>query len=527
MCFMFSTSNVQTPRQASTPNRFYTDPLPWLIVLAVAHVVTRMAISHALMWDEAEQVLWTQHLRWGYGAQPPLYTWLQWLVFHMLGPTILALSLLKHALIVLACILMWLAGRQLLGPRSAWWAAASLLLLPVFGWNTLTDLTHTVLVTAMTCGVWWLVLRIMRREGRGCQREFVALGLVCGCGLLAKYNFVPMLAALVVALVSVRATRRALFGRGWWWAVLIAALMAVPHGVWVLSHWHLATAVTFGKMDIAQHGWWEGLSNLVGALLALLGLWVIVALATFRSSWWRQQPGTASDARPAPAAPDWLRPVFVRYLGVIGLMLLVMVFGVDITVFKDRWLLPMFVPVPLMAFALRPELETDARGRWFTGVTLVIIALLLIAEGVQPWFSTIAKKSPNLFNQPAQQLAMALKSTGYDGQGRIIAADSVLAGTLRMRFPDAPAQTCMPELTDDVPGCVARGVQAAEHEGRGWLIISRADHLKTDWWEQALSRIPGSEILPRGNLEIPYRMVRRGQPMAHYDFVWHPAQPSP
>ena len=501
--------------------RLYADSLPWLLALAVAHVLVRVAISPALMWDEAEQVLWTQHLQWGYGAQPPLYTWLQWGVFQALGPTVLALSLLKHALIVLTCVLMWLAGRELLGPRGAWWAAASLLLLPAFGWNALNDLTHTVMAMAMTCGAWWLLLRIMRRAGGGCQREFVALGLVCGCGLLAKYNFAPMLAALVVALASVRATRRALFGRGWWWAALIAALMVAPHGLWVFSHWHEATATTFGKMDMVRHGWGLGLRNLLGALLATLGLWVIVALATFRSGWWRQA-GATPPMPSAPPAPDWLRPVFGRYLGLIALMLLVMLFAADVTVFKDRWLLPMLAPVPLMAFALRPGLEHDARGRGFTCATLVIVALTLIAYGAQPWFPVLTHGDPGLYNQPAQQLVTSLQNAGYDGQGRIIAADTALAGTLRTRFPAAVAEACAPEVA---PSCVAHGVQTAEREGRGWLIISRADRLEPDWWERALSQIPDSAHLPRGSLQMPYRMVRRGQPMARYDFVWRPTSP--
>ncbi|MDR0479975.1 MAG: glycosyltransferase family 39 protein, partial [Burkholderiaceae bacterium] len=347
MSLVPSLSNAQPPKL----NALYARPLPWLIVLAAALVVIRVAISPALKWDEAEQVLWAQHLRWGYGEQPPLYTWLQWCLLQAFGPCVLALALLKYALVALTCALMWLAGRELIGPRGAWWSAVSLMLLPAFGWSSINDQTHTVLVTAMTCGTWWLLLRIVRREGRGCQREFVALGLACGCGMLAKYNFAPMLAALIVALASVRETRRALFGRGWWWAALIGALLVAPHGVWLLSHWHKATAITFQKMDIAGHQWGLGLWNLLGALLATLALWALLALVAFRSGWWRSSDG----ALPAPA---WLRPVFGRYLGLLVLMLLGMVFAADVTVFKDRWILPMFASVPLMAFALRPELET-------------------------------------------------------------------------------------------------------------------------------------------------------------------------
>ncbi|MDR1968892.1 MAG: glycosyltransferase family 39 protein [Burkholderiaceae bacterium] len=491
-------------------------PLFWLLALAAAHVALRVAVSPALKWDEAEQMLWSQHLALGYGAQPPLYTWLQWGVNELFGPGVLALALLKYALIVLACALLWLAAREVMGRRAAWWAAASLWLLPPFGWYAVNDLTHTVLAVAMTCGAWWLLLRIARRGGSGCQREFVALGLVCGCGMLAKYNFALMLAVFIAALLSVRETRRALFGRGWWWAVLAGGLVVAPHGEWLLSHWHSATAGTAQLMAAdTRHGRGGGLADLLVALLDALALWVIVVLLAFGSRWWR---------RPVPApelAVPWLRPVFMRYVAFGLVTLLILVLAADMTAFKSRWILPLLVPLPLMAFALRPELDADPRGHRMTGLTLALVLLILAAAGAQPWFAYVDGKA-HPPNYPALQLAQALRGAGYDGRGRIIAADHLLAGLLRTRFPAAPVAACPPS-TGDVAGCAAGNVQIAGHAGQGWLLISHDDRTEPGWWAQALARIPGSASLPRGNLRIPYRMVRPGQALASYDFVWQPA----
>jgi 4-amino-4-deoxy-L-arabinose transferase-like glycosyltransferase len=499
----------------------YANPLPWLIALAAAHVVIRVAISPALTWDEAQQIVWTQQLQWGYGPQPPLYTWLQWGVNQLLGPSVLALSLLKHALIALSCVLMWLAARELMGRRAAWWSAASLFLLPPFGWDAISDLTHTVLVVAMTCGTWWLLLRIVRRAGNGCQREFAALGLVCGCGMLAKYNFALALAALMVALLSVPEPRRALFGKGWWWAPLIGLVIVAPHGWWLLSNWHDATAGTIRLMSITpEHDWSAGLGNLLTAVLGTLALWAMLALAAFGSGWRRSAP--------VIAAASWLRPVFGRYLGLVVLALLAMVFAAGVTAFKGRWVLPLLAPVPLMAFALRPGLDADPRGKRFTGLTLALVLAVLAAAGAQPWFARIDGQA-HPFNYPAAQLAQALHEAGYDGQGSIIAADHLLAGMLRTRFPAAQAGVCPRETGDDVAGCVAGHVQTAQRAGRGWLLISFADRVEPGWWKLALLRIPGGDRLPRGHLRIPFLVVPRGYPLASYDFVWHPAptQPAP
>ena len=116
-----------------SPRSPIAHPLAWLLAIALAHVAVRVSVSPALKWDEAEQMLWSQQLAWGYGAQPPLYTWLQWALNLVFGPSVLALSLLKHALLALTYALMYLAGRELLGPRGAWWASASMLLLPALG----------------------------------------------------------------------------------------------------------------------------------------------------------------------------------------------------------------------------------------------------------------------------------------------------------------------------------------------------------------------------------------------------------
>jgi 4-amino-4-deoxy-L-arabinose transferase-like glycosyltransferase len=503
----------------------YANPLPWLLLLAAAHVAVRVAISPALKWDEAQQILWSQELALGYGAQPPLYTWLQWGVNQLFGPSVLAVSLLKQTLIALTCVFMWLAARELMGRRAAWWAAASLWALPPFGWYSIRDQTHTVLVTAMTCAAWWLLLRIMRREGRGGQRDFIALGLVCGFGMLSKYNFALMLGAFAVALLSVRETRRALLGRGWWWAVLIALALFAPHAEWLLRHWHEATVGTFRQMDIQTRGQWavgvaQGFGNLALSSLGTLGLWGIFALAAFGSAW-RRRPA-APESAPSPS-PAWLRPVFGRYLALIAVALALMVLAAGVTVFKGRWVLPLLAPAPLMALALRPGLEWDPRGWRLTVLTLGLCLVILVAAGARPWIGTLDGSVDEL-NHSAAQLGRALKSAGYDGRGRIIAADHMLAGMLRTRFPAAPADFCRGR-DGPVTDCVAASVGRAESAGLGWLVISRADRLEADWWSQALARLPGGDALPRGNLRIPFLMTLGGHEPASYDFAWHPPKP--
>lgn len=480
-------------------------PLLWLFGLCLAHVLVRVAISPALKWDEAEQMLWSQQLALGYGAQPPLYTWLQWGVNQVFGPSVLALSLLKHSLLALTYVLMYLAGRELLGARGAWWASASMLLLPPLGWYSVRDQTHTILVTAMTCAAWWLLLRIVRRPR---PQDFAWLGLVCACGMLAKYSFALVIVVMLVAALSVADGRKALFARGWWWAPLVGALAVAPHALWLLSHVQEATADTLYKMQVQRdRSLAESLLNLFDGVLGMLLLFALLALWAFRSALWR---------RPVKPAAPWAQTVFWRYLGLMLLALLGMVLFAGVTTFKGRWLLPLLCVAPLAMFAARPELQLHPRAARYTGAVVGMALLLLLAAGLRPWFSGLRGEADEL-NHPAVALAEQLRALGYDGRGDIIAADHMMAGMLRTRFPKAHVDACSSD-EENVSACVAGGVARAGAAGRGWLLVSRADKLEPDWWDQAQAHIGPQTVQ---SIELPYIMARADMPPAHYQVVWH------
>ena len=487
-------------------------PLAWLLALSLAHVAVRVAISPALKWDEAEQMLWSQQLHAGYGAQPPLYTWLQWAVNQVLGPSVLALSFLKHALLTLAYVFMYLAGRELLGPRGAWWASASMLLLPPLGWYSIRDQTHTILVTAMACAAWWLLLRIVRHRR---PADFAWLGLVCGCGMLAKYSFALVAGAMLLAALSVPEARRALLSRGWWWAPIVGTLVVLPHALWLLGHLHVATSETVGKMQIhAERRLGKGLLSLADDVIGTLLLWVLFALWAFRAAWWR---------KPLTPALPWAHRLLWRYLALIVLALLGMVLVAGVTSFKGRWMVPLLCVAPLAAFAARPELQQHPRGERYTRAIVVMALLILLAAGLRPWFSGLRGDTDEL-NHPAAELGLALQQAGYDGTSRIIAADHMLAGMLRTRFPRAPVDSCNTDEKEEVTPCVAGNVARAQQAGQGWLLISRSDRVAPDWWAQAQGAVTPQAVQ---TIERPFHMVREGVAPAQYRYVWHAAGSKP
>lgn len=500
-----------SPAAATTPP--WRSPLFWLLAWALASTASRVLLSQALMWDQAEQTVWSQQLAWGYGPQPPLYTWLQWAVNGVLGPTVLSLALVKKTLMVLTFVFMFIAARQLMPAPAAWLAALGMWWLPGMGWQALRDLTHTVLLTCLVAATWWLLLRQLRRPSPG---GFAALGLALGLGVLSKYSYVLFAGAALAAALSLPQPRRALLSRGWWLAPLIAALLVAPHALWVLQHWQEASSSTLAKLRPAYEATgWRGMLAGLGDLLTMLGL---AALPWALMAWWAF--GRRAWRTPAPSAdtPPWAVPLLLRYLGLIVCGLLAMVVLGNVSNFDGRWIHPLVCMAPMAAFAWRPGLGDQPRGRRrYLGAVLGMALLLWLGGAADPLIDARRGRADR-FNWPVVRMAERLRAAGYDGRSPIIASHHIIAGVLRTRFPQAPVTVCDADLPQ-AAGCVRQAVRAAEARGQGWLMVAADDAAPNGWW---LAGTPAGGALPcLQTWALPYRRARADTPPLRLDLMLH------
>lgn len=435
----------------------YAHPLGALIALVCAQVLLRLALSPALDMDEAEQVVWSQHLAWGYGVQPPLYTWLQWGVNRLLGgQSVLALSLLKHSLLALTYALLWHTARlQGLGARGAWQAAASLLLFPLVCWMAVRDLTHSVLLLTCIAAFYLALVRLLARPS---PVRFAVLGAALAAGMLAKYNFALVAAPLLGAALLDATQRRALFSRGWPLAPLVAALLVAPHLLWLAAHWGEIAARMGTKMATGSGTDWPrltALGQLAVDLPLAVALWLAAMLACFGTDWLRGGAVGAS-AR-----------LLVRYLLLVMLVLLAVVFVATPARLTPRWLEPLLMLLPMLAFLRRPDLEQHPRGHWLT-VAICAVALLgmCMAAARPAWH--LYQEQPDELNTDPRALAHAAREAGYDGVQPIVVTRLVPGGNLRLAFPQAPVLQCPRwDCTETL--------KRLEREGRGWLLVLDRD----------------------------------------------------
>lgn len=340
----------------------------WWIALFCGYfalqLLVRLSVGPALELDEAEALFHARHLAIGYSAQPPLYFWLQWGLFQVFGPGVLALALLKALLLSGIMIGVFVLLKHAVAPHLAGIATLSLSLLPQISWEAQRALTHSVLVLLMSVLLFLSVWGVLTK---GRWRDYLGLGLIIGLGCLSKYNFgiLPLGVFIAVFSCGYRPNlMRLLTSLG------LAIAIVTPVAFWIVAHPDVAAGSAY-KLGLGTTG--PVVARLTGAgafIAALLAFWAL-AMVVIGFFWWRR------DRTHLPDLPPLARFVGLGALAALAILALgVLVAGG--TAVKDRWLLPLAWPmVPIAVIALWPALTQRQQRQFISSVgALWIIALL-------------------------------------------------------------------------------------------------------------------------------------------------------
>jgi 4-amino-4-deoxy-L-arabinose transferase-like glycosyltransferase len=452
-------------------SRAYVGAIDRWLPLALAlyfglHLTSRVLVSPSLELDEAEQLLHLQTLSLGYGFQPPLYTWLQALVFAFTGPGVLGLALLKALLLWLTWWAAYRTARLFYEAKDALAVGLSLALFPQFLWESQRDLTHTVLLVACVALAWLVMLGAHFRRVDGptmkAKQQLSALpwgwaallGLLIGAAILAKYSAGLWVVIVVFSLVLAGGPlRHWLSVRPLVLIVLVAFTVVLPHGLWLLNNLSEVAAPIQAKLGMEgalpaggtaggaaapnSLSFGSALGSLLQALGGFTGLWILITALAFGWHWLKGRAGAHMEVGPAGHAlqPQGSRlglPSFWKtYLLLFVAALLAMIVFADATHFKDRWMQPFFVILPL-AFAqlvFKNGLPLAVRRAWtFSAVILMLIALVLM-----PLRSVIGQHTGELSRLaiPYKELAEALEQD-YPEVKNIVAPQGLVAGNLAL-----------------------------------------------------------------------------------------------
>ncbi|WP_457577519.1 ArnT family glycosyltransferase [Desulfomarina sp.] len=397
-----------------------------LVTYFVLHIVLRVLVSDSLDYDEAEQALLGQWLLSGYTEQPPLYTWIQYGLFHLLGKNVLAVSLLKNSLLFLTYLFVFLSGKKLLNnERAAIMASCSLILIPQIGWESQRDMTHTTLVVCAAAAVLWTVLRLL--ENRSFFNALL-LGFFWGIGILAKANFFLFLLILGLTLLTFRRGRKVLFSRQFLLSVFIALCLSSLYLYWMYTHQEIVFSAT-GKFKQAVEMYQvKGVTSFfINTFLFLTPLWFIYLLFFPTGYLGKPAPGQEFSAR-----------FMLRYGLFFVLVLLVVVLLFKVSYVKDRWMQPLLFAAPLVFFSrFDVNTVTEKQFKRFIGVTILSAVAVYCAFTLRVVGAPMTHHYCRL-NYPFTQLANEIRKDGFDG-GLIISNNRFIAGNMHFQFPDSQA----------------------------------------------------------------------------------------
>jgi len=206
-----------------------------------------LSTGPALALDDVKLNVLTQSLEGGYlPDNPPLFEWTLIAIQQWAGPSLASFVVAKYLFFCLGAAFTYLAARAASGEARTGAIAAFLLpLIPQIGLSFHQTLTHSTALFAAIAFFWFSLLRLERETRIG---DYALLGIAIGIGGLAKYSFVPALAAALLAATLHTPLRSALFSRKAAISLIVALAIASPHLFWLLSRGADGIAVAHGRL---------------------------------------------------------------------------------------------------------------------------------------------------------------------------------------------------------------------------------------------------------------------------------------
>ncbi len=390
----------------------------------VLQALVRTLVSDSAELDEAEQLLFAQEWRWGYGSELPLYTWLQIVVFHVFGTSVLGLAVLKNFLLFSAFAFTYLSARVMTGDeRISVVAMFSLAFFPQIMWESQRDLTHSVLATALAVATFYAAARTARSRA---PLDYLLLGLCLGLGALSKHSYSLVAVALAISALTVPSLRRAWLDKRLLLTVGVFLLIVAWPFQRIMSEpdvaWERPAEVIRGIEGSFLKTRVLGVLSIIKCAFLLGAAITAVYFVAFRGP---ARPRPARDAKPFE---QWI----VRTLLVILLVCLGVVWATGVEL-RDRWFQPIvFLGAVSAAWRVRDRLGPQSEKRCLAMAGTVGLIVLLVLPGI-PLSASVTHR-PTRLNAPYSELARQLQPALAEA-GVVVAANRLVGGNLRLFSP--------------------------------------------------------------------------------------------
>ncbi|MDW9407084.1 glycosyltransferase family 39 protein [Sinorhizobium meliloti] len=395
-------------------------------------IILKVLRPDSLEIDESEQALLSQYLLLGYGAQPPFYNWLQYGVVALFGISVASLAIVKNGLLFLFLLFYGLTARLLSSSRLVPAVAVlGVLTLPPVFLLSQRDLSHTVAALFAVSLFLYGFFRALKSPPK--VGHYLLVGVAVGLGAISKYNFVILPVAALLAILPEAKLRKYLFDWRVLASVAVCAMIVAPHAYWIVNNLGHATGVTVAEMkegaDSARlpHAI-QGLVSL--AVAALKG--VALTLAVFGLLFY-------ADVGRILRAESLGTRVIGRMIVACFLIIAFIVVAMDATHIRAKWLalftalLPLYLTLKIDAADLDPARRLPALFSISGILSVGVIVMLWARVFVGPMIGDYS-----FAHTPYNGFASTVRADPGPPPVAIVVDDRIVAGNLRIQFPDTP-----------------------------------------------------------------------------------------
>jgi 4-amino-4-deoxy-L-arabinose transferase-like glycosyltransferase len=245
----------------------------WTLVPTLVFQNLPMDVIEGLAWGHAWPIGTYKH--------PPLQAWLLESTATLTGHTDMGIYALSALCLVITYWAVWQLGKMVLAPASALIGTMALVSCFYFS-TTIPEFNPNVVQMPLyaLCGLFF-----WRAYWDNRWYDWLVLGICAGLGLWGKYSFILMLLSIGLFIVSDPYVRRIRHNFGAWLALTVAAVIFLPHAIWLLSYDWLPLAYarsrTLSAESIWQALWW--------ALLFMLNQLLVISPVVL-VTWLARQP---------------------------------------------------------------------------------------------------------------------------------------------------------------------------------------------------------------------------------------------
>lgn len=412
----------------------------WTVLASLSH--------RAPPWDNVEQLVWQQSLEWGYYKHPPFPTWWVYGWTSLLGRSMWVTFFAAQLSVVLMQFCIWRIALLVTTPARAFVSVALSSLLIYHGVHGIMANHNTIQL--MPVGLLlWLSLLAVRSQGQAGQVQqlgrWILVGAAAALCLLSKYSALIWLAVIGAWMLQDRRMRswRAWAGVGL--ALLVCAVLMIPHIEWLLREGSpglaYADRAMQGKNDADNIDHW---GRLFKFLVIQLGRVLPLLIGLGLLMYWlkRAAKSVSADASSQPLASEpkseWTFVLFMT----LSPVLLTSLLGVAGVRLGSAWAATFFVMAGVLAlYALRRQAATDQLVRkalWVCVGMELLLALGMVIGGA--WGADRVGHAARS-NFPAARLARKLDLVWAEHARtplRVVIGETWLAGNVSVRSKTHP-----------------------------------------------------------------------------------------